>query len=272
MNLPLLLEPEQLEAQLDNPSILIIDICGSESYAQIHIPGAVALNYADIVVSKPPINGLLVNTDTFSTILSSIGFTDQHVVAYDREGGGDASRLLWSLEAFGITKFSLLNGGLISWAAEKRPLSAEPVTPEKSNFTATYTGNNVADANYILSKLEDPQVVLLDARTTAEFSGEDVRSARGGHIPGAQLLDWKMCMDETQNYRLKPANILQKMLNKRGITADKEVIAYCQSHHRSSLSCLMLKTLGYKNVRGYHGAWSDWGNRNDTPVATRMEQ
>lgn len=268
MNLPLLLEPEQLEAQLDNPSILIIDICGSESYAQIHIPGAVSLNYSDIVTSQPPVNGLLVSTDIFSEALAAIGFTEQHIVAYDREGGGDASRLLWSLEAFGITQFSLLNGGLISWAAEKRPLSTGPVQTVKSDFKATYVGNNVADADYILSKLNDPNIALLDARTIAEFNGEDIRSAKGGHIPGAQLLDWQMCMDADRQYRLKPADALQAMLNERGITADKEVIAYCQSHHRSSLSCLMLKTLGYENVRGYHGAWSDWGNRDDTPVAT----
>ena len=268
MYLPLLLEPEQLEAHLGDASILIIDICGSESYTQIHIPGAVSLSYSDIVTSQSPVNGLLTSAETFSGVLASTGFTGQHIVAYDREGGGAASRLLWSLEAFGITQFSLLNGGLISWAAEKRPLSTEPASPKKSNFKATYAGDNVADASYILSRIEDPKVALLDARTIAEFNGEDIRSARGGHIPGAQLLDWKMCMDESRNYRLKSANTLQKMLNERGITADKEVIAYCQSHHRSSLSCLMLKTLGYKKVRGYHGAWSDWGNRDDTPVAT----
>jgi len=56
------------------------------------------------------------------------------------------------------------------------------------------------------------------------------------------------------------------MLDELGLTQDKEIIVYCQSHHRSALSYLMLKYLGYKKVRGYPGSWSEWGNRTDTPV------
>jgi thiosulfate/3-mercaptopyruvate sulfurtransferase len=31
-------------------------------------------------------------------------------------------------------------------------------------------------------------------------------------------------------------------------------------------SWLVLKSLGYKNVLGYPGSWSEWGNHPDTPV------
>ncbi len=267
MTLPLLLEPAQLEQALPNTGVLLIDMCGQESYATAHIPGAVSLNYADIVASQPPVNGLLPSAEDFSRVLASVGYTGkQHIVAYDREGGGHACRLLWTLEAFGINQFSLLDGGLISWASEKKTLEQHINIAKPSTYQAQYSGSNVADADYILSHLHSDGIALLDARTEAEFSGNDKRSVRGGHIPGAQLLDWKMCMDETRAYRLKPAETLKAMLNERGITPDKQVIAYCQSHHRSSLSCIMLKILGYPNVRGYPGAWSDWGNRMDTPV------
>jgi len=46
------------------------------------------------------------------------------------------------------------------------------------------------------------------------------------------------------------------------------VITYCQSHHRSAHTYVMLKWLGYPKVKGYPGAWSEWGNHPDTPVQT----
>jgi thiosulfate/3-mercaptopyruvate sulfurtransferase len=43
-------------------------------------------------------------------------------------------------------------------------------------------------------------------------------------------------------------------------------VTHCQSHHRSSLSWLVMELLGYRHPRGYHGSWGEWGNRDDTPV------
>jgi thiosulfate/3-mercaptopyruvate sulfurtransferase len=27
-----------------------------------------------------------------------------------------------------------------------------------------------------------------------------------------------------------------------------------------------MKILGYPSIKGYHGSWGEWGNREDTPV------
>ena len=37
----------------------------------------------------------------------------------------------------------------------------------------------------MVSRLNNPDVQIIDARTPQEFTGEDVRAIRGGHIPGA---------------------------------------------------------------------------------------
>jgi thiosulfate/3-mercaptopyruvate sulfurtransferase len=75
-------------------------------------------------------------------------------------------------------------------------------------------------------------------------------------------------MDRQNNMRLKPESDLRDMLTGLGITPDKEVITYCQTHHRSSLTWFVLNYLGYPQARGYPGSWSDWGNRDETPKET----
>jgi thiosulfate/3-mercaptopyruvate sulfurtransferase len=54
-------------------------------------------------------------------------------------------------------------------------------------------------------------------------------------------------------------------LSKIGINPGNEIITHCQTHHRSGLTYLAAKALGYK-VKGYHGSWGEWGNLYDTPV------
>ena len=50
----LLVEPDELERQLGQESILLVDLCKPETYTQSHIPGAVHLDDAQIMaVNKP---------------------------------------------------------------------------------------------------------------------------------------------------------------------------------------------------------------------------
>ena len=94
----------------------------------------------------------------------------------------------------------------------------------------------------------------------------DQRAARGGHIPGAVNLNWMDTMDPQRQLRLQPAPVLRQLLDLRGVTTDKEVIVYCQTHHRSAHTYWVLRYLGYPRVRGYPGAWSEWGNDPSVPV------
>jgi len=265
--LPLIVEPEELEHQLGQEAILVVDLCKPEIYAQSRIPGAVHLDYAQIVAVNRPVMGLLPSESQLNEVFSSIGLTpEHHVVAYDDEGGGRASRLLWTLEAMGHTRFSLLNGGLHAWTQERRPLKNGTETRAHSYYRAQRQEAVIADKNYILKHIGDPSVVLLDTRSLDEYLGSKRFAERGGHIPGAVNLDWLQTMDRDRGLRFKPVDELRAMLTALGVTPDKEVVCYCQSHHRSAHSCMMLKNLGFTRVRGYPGSWSDWGNSPDTPV------
>ncbi|MDQ1363110.1 MAG: thiosulfate/3-mercaptopyruvate sulfurtransferase [Pseudomonadota bacterium] len=266
--LPLLIEPAELQKHLHDQNLLIVDLSKHSQYEQVHIPGAVYLDYSFITAVNRPAMGLLPDEEQISKVLGAIGFTTaSHVVAYDEEGGGKAARLIWTLHALGHFKTSLLNGGLISWYKENHPVTAELPRITDGSCRMTYTNMNVvADARYILEHLDDPQVALLDARSSGEFTGAKRFAERGGRIPGARNLEWTDGLDTQNNYRLLPDEVLREKLAALELTPDKEIIVYCQTHHRSALSYFMLKKLGYEKVRGYPGSWSDWGNRQDMPV------
>ncbi len=75
-----------------------------------------------------------------------------------------------------------------------------------------------------------------------------------------------LAVDRDRNFRLKEAEEIDNLLIQLGVTPDKEVIMHCQTHHRSSHTYLVLKSLGYKNIKGYDGSWSEWGNDPDVPI------
>ncbi len=267
--LPLLVEPKDLESLLGGPELLIVDLCQANNYAQAHIPEALHLEYANLLLGTKPAPGLLPDAARLSAALSAIGLTpDKHVVAYDVEGGGRACRLIWTLDALGHPASSLLNGGLFAWANEGHPLSQQPSAPTPSDYSASIRDRVVATRDYIEKHLNDAQIALLDARTPEEYYGTTVRAARGGHIPGAVNLNWLDTIDRTRNYRLLPDDVLRTLVADRGLRNDQEVITYCQTHHRSAHSYVMLKHLGFDKAKGYPGAWAEWGNSPDTPVET----
>lgn len=262
-----LIEPEQLAKEGIIPGRVLVDLSRPDVNAAGHIAGALHLDYAAIVRVQPPVMGLLPDETKLSAALSRLGITPQsHVIAYDDEGGGKASRFLWTLAEIGHAHWSLLNGGLHAWKGGGLPLTSEQSAATPSNYVARYTGAAAADRPYILAHLKDASTVLVDARSPGEYNGSDVRAERGGHIPGAVNFDWQLAMDRTKALRLHSADHLRAKLAELGITPDKEAITYCHTHHRSALTFVMLKALGFERVRGYPGSWSDWGNQTETPI------
>ena len=267
--LPLIVEPDELQQHLGDTNLLVLELCKPGVYAQYHIPGAVHLDYSQIVAKRGMTGGLLPDMLQLSTLFSSVGLTPHtHVVAYDDEGGGKAARLLWTLDVIGHKYFSLLNGGLQAWYSEQHPGSNEPAHPQASHYPIVEARQGIADAEYILAHLQDANTCILDARSANEYLGLTQTAQRNGHIPGAVNIEWASFMDTQRNLRLKPREEILQALEARGITPDKEVIVHCQTHHRSAHTYIVLKSLGYTKVKGYAGSWSDWGNRPDTPVET----
>jgi thiosulfate/3-mercaptopyruvate sulfurtransferase len=58
---------------------------------------------------------------------------------------------------------------------------------------------------------------------------------------------------------------IEATLKDLGISGHGPIITHCQTHHRSGLSYMLGRLLGL-DIRAYHGSWSEWGNRDDTPI------
>ncbi len=268
-SLPLLLEAEQLQELLktDRDDLLILDTSGSANYLRHHVPGAIHIEPKALQCGVAPTPGKLPSLEQLSTLFSQVGLTaDKHVICYDDEGGGWAGRLIWTLDVMGHKHYSYLNGGLATWVNEGYPIETGHNTPTSSDYAVTIDRGPIAETEDILSNLNNDKVAIWDARAAEEYNGTKVVAKRSGHIPGAINIDWLELMDRDRNLRLIDLDQLQQRLNELGLNKDKQIITHCQTHHRSGLSYLAMKILGYLDIKGYHGSWSEWGNRDDTPI------
>jgi thiosulfate/3-mercaptopyruvate sulfurtransferase len=205
-------------------------------------------------------------------VLSRIGYRpDQHIVVYDDEGGGWAGRLAWTLDVIGHHDWGYIDGGIHALHQAGIPLAAgapAPVVP--TNVQVVIDAAPIAEIADILDGLDSNAQVVLDVRSHEEYVGTRVAAARAGHIPGAVNIDWLRFQDRNRQTRLVEG--LETLLESNGITRDKRVITHCQTHHRSGLSYMVLRLFRFPRVQAYHGSWSEWGNRDDTPITTGEEQ
>ena len=122
----------------------------------------------------------------------------------------------------------------------------------------------LATVDDVLANIRRPGSVIVDTRSDAEYTGQLVRAARGGAIPGAVHLEWTNNLDDKGYF--KTAEQLREMYNAQGIGPNKEVIPHCHGGYRSAHTYLALRLIGYPNVRNYLGSWGEWGNKADLPI------
>lgn len=266
-----LLSPQSLQQLLQQPSPpLVVSLCSDAGRNSCLIPGAVFLDYKQLVRPAPPALALLPDAAALSRVFSQLGLTPQRdVVAYDDEGGARACRLLWTLDTCGHGgRLLLLDGGAQAWRTAGFDFVPAAATPAPSNYPVGDSNAAHADKNYILSHLNNGHTQILDSRSEAEYDGSLPRANRNGHIPGAINVEWTTSMQNGPGKPLKALNEIQTIFDRAGLDPANEIIVHCHSHHRSAHSYFVLKLLGYPKVRAYSGSWSEWGNMADTPIET----
>ena len=263
-----LVETDWVAAHAADASVRIVDM-RQNGYADGHLPGAVYVSPVAIRDAKAPPT-FLPTPAAFEEMMAKLGIGDAtRVVVYDERGGIYAARLWWILNYYGHTNVALMNGGWTKWTAEQRTVTKDVPAPAAGKFTARPQPKWVATAADVVGAIDKAGVKIIDARTQAEIDGKDLRNIRrGGFIPSSTPVYWEELLDP-QTRTFKPADELKKIYEERGIVPSQEVIAYCQVGMRASVDLFALHLLGYDKLRNYYGAWEEWGNRDDLPLATK---
>lgn len=273
MSLPFVIEPRELAGLLAQPAaqkLLILDLCRDAQYVAGHIDSAIHVPPQKIVAGTHPYPGKIASAAQLSRVFSFLGLTPEtHVVVYDDEGGAWAGRMIWTLDAIGHKQVSYLNGGLHAWAESGLPLTTEAPVVSSVERQWTIDNRHVIEMADVLNSFDRADTVIWDARSPAEFYGDRQTALRNGHMPRAINIEWSELSDYAQGMRIRTD--AREYLAERGITADKNIITHCHSHHRSGFSYLVGRALGL-NIRAYHGGWAEWGNESNTPIESPYTQ
>ena len=133
-------------------------------------------------------------------------------------------------------------------------------------------------ATTCLKQVKSGAPALVDVRSVPEYTGEVLHMAgyaqegaqRGGHVLGAKSIPWATAANEDGTF--KSPEQLREIYGGKGITPDKNVIAYCRIGERSSHTWFVLRELlGYPDVRNYDGSWTEWGSMVGVPIAKGTE-
>ena len=266
-----IIEPAELWQAIDaGEKKIIIEVSKPEAYIKGHLPGAVQCYRPDFSADEGSYQygGMRAEAQKLEALLQRLGANaDDELVIYDKRGNCDATRLWWLLRLHNYDKVRILNGGQPAWEQDSLPITEEVPSPEPGNFKLPSTDEeSYLLANYedVTNAISDTNIVIIDTRTTEEFSGEKLKNGalKPGRIPGAVNHDWANCVRFDEDFRLKSIKDMAWELKQRGLTdPETPIIVYCHSGVRSSHSAFVLREiLGYKNVRNYDGSWTEWSH------------
>jgi 3-mercaptopyruvate sulfurtransferase SseA len=267
---PTLVSPTWLHARLGR--VAVLDTRGEPEFLAWHVPGAQRLDLTKIRTRTGKSEHLLIGDAELAAWFGNLGIdaaTPVVFVADDRPH--DATMAALALLRLGHRALAILEGGMLRWATERRPLTPDLVMPA----AAVYTPRAGADdftitAGELAPAVQRGAVKVLDVRPPDFFRGEKSTEARPGHIPGAVNRVYTEDLQRTADGRwLRPAAELRERYEALGLRPDDAIAVSCRTGHQASQTYFVLRyLLGYRNVKWYAGSWTEWAARPELPAVT----
>jgi thiosulfate/3-mercaptopyruvate sulfurtransferase len=278
--LPPLVSTAWLAERLGRPALRVLDASwhlptqardAAAEYAAGHIPGALFFDLDKVSDRATSLPHMLPAAGSFADAMSELGLADgDDIVVYDATGTNlSAARAWWMFRVFGHARVALLDGGLGKWRREGRPLERGVVTLPRGRLSARLDRRLVRDLDAMRANLERGTEQVVDMRPAGRFAGTDPEprpGLRGGHVPGSRSLPYTELV--AGDGTLLPADALRRRLAAAGIDPARPIVATCGSGTSACTLIHALHVLGHDGAALYDGAWTEWGGREDTPIAT----
>jgi thiosulfate/3-mercaptopyruvate sulfurtransferase len=239
-----------------------------KEFEAAHIPGAAFYDIDALSDHSSALPHMLPPPEQFARDAGALGIGDgDMVVVYDTAGLFSAARVWFAFKAMGHDRIAVLDGGLPAWKAAGWTLESGATAPKPAQFTARFNPALVRDFGDVKKALGNTQI--LDARSAPRFEGSEPEPRAGlksGHMPGAANLPYRAVL--TSDGKLKDDASLQKLFSEKGVDLRAPIITSCGSGVTAAVVMLALEKLGARQVAVYDGSWTEWGGRDDTPIAT----
>jgi thiosulfate/3-mercaptopyruvate sulfurtransferase len=271
-----LVTTDWVQQHLNDQGIRLVEVdVDTSAYDTGHIAGAVGWNWQEDLQRRPVRD--IPTREEWEGLLSRSGISnDTTVLLYGDNNNWFAAFAYWLFKLYGHDNVHLVDGGRKKWIDEGRETTTDVPSYESTQYSAQEPNNDLrALRDQVVSSLNENAGPLVDVRSPGEYSGQLLApenlpqegAQRGGHIPGAANVPWGTAVAEDGTF--KPVDQLREIYGGKGITGDKEVIAYCRIGERSAHTWFVLhELLGIPNVRNYDGSWTEWGSLIGAPIET----
>ena len=267
---PVVVSTDWLAKHLKDENLVLLHVGEKAEYDAGHIPGARYVRLDDISVSDHDReSGLMLEMpqpDSLRARLEALGISDRSrvVVYYGNDWVSPATRVIFTLDYAGLGASSaLLDGGMLAWKAEDRPLTKEAPKQARGQLAALRVKPIVVDAAWVKSRLGSPSLRLIDGRAAVFYDGVEKGGSRKGHVAAAKNLPYTEMMDD--KLRLKSAPQLRALFARAGVAPGDTVVAYCHIGQQATVVLFAARSLGHP-VLLYDGSYQDWSRRAELPV------
>lgn len=270
LSLPLLVSTAWLAEHLGAPDLVVLDASWylptsgrnpRDEFRAGHVPGARFFDLDAASDHATPLPHMLPDAASFGRSAGALGVGPQsRVVVYDGSGTNiSAARVWWMFRYFGHGAVALLDGGLVRWRGEHRPLEAGEPTVAPARFVAEARREWVRDRATVARALGEGEAQVVDMRSAGRFQGIEPEPRPGlpsGHMRGALSLPFNELVHADGTALTDLA--LRARLAAAGIRLDRPIIATCGS---GTSACTLLHALARLGVEGaalYDGSWTEW--------------
>jgi thiosulfate/3-mercaptopyruvate sulfurtransferase len=252
-----LVTAQWVEQHIDAAQILLLDPRRPMRYLQGHLKGAVNLP----IYKAFDAEARLLPDESLQHWIGAAGLDEQTTpVIYDSFDGQNGAMLVWLLEYFGRSDVHLLDSFFERWVAEGHEVFYKPVSTVSKTFTVRVNPQLRATIDEVH---HGSGRKLIDFRSREEYTGEQDRDGKPGHIPGAVNIVWRDLVDSQLKTLASPERI-QQLASAAGIEPGDRLVGYCRLGMRAALGYVALRQAGY-DIRLYDRSYAEWA-RSGLPV------